>query len=185
MKYESFIVGTMRQASFAWLFHFGLYQFARQRVRRWEQDPANQQALARMNEFARRNLILPPGLDEAEQDRQWRQASHRYRVYWEALQLSGLSRMGSNLVAMYLDGTQHHIRQPGALHLRTLSKEQITQPWQGEGALRDNGKGKLVPMVITAGRRARIETLDVDIPEVLPLAGFDVIRVGWEAPEAG
>ncbi len=183
MKYESFLVGTMRQSTFAWLFHFGPYQIARYRVRRWDRDPANAQALARMEEFARRNVLLPEGLDAAEQERHWRAASQRYRIYWEALQLSGLSRLGANLVAMYLDGTQHHIRQPAALHLRTLSKEQITQPWQGEGALRDNGKGKLVPVVYTAGRRARLDTREVTGLDVIPLEGFDSIRVCWESPE--
>src|SRR6185369_6034050 len=58
MGYESFIAGTMRQSSFAWLFHFGLYQLARRRVRRWERDPANGEMLARMLEFSRRNLML-------------------------------------------------------------------------------------------------------------------------------
>ena len=177
MNYESFIVGTMRQSSFAWLFHFGLYQIARYRVRRWDRDPANREALARMDEFASRNLLLPEKLDATEQERCWREASRRYRVYWEALQLSGLSRIGANIVAMYLDGSQHHIRQPAALHLRTLSKEQITQPWQGEGALRDNNKGKLVPIVFTAGRAARMETCEVSALDILPLEGFDSIRV--------
>ena len=177
MKYDSFIVGTMRQSSFAWLFHFGLYQIAGYRVRRWDRDPANAEALARMDEFASRNLPLPEGLDATEQERCWREASQRYRIYWEALQLSGLTRIGSNIVAMYLDGSQHHIRQPAALHLRTLSKEQITQPWQGEGALRDNNKGKLVPVVFTAGRAARMETSEVSGLDILPLEGFDSIRV--------
>jgi hypothetical protein len=36
MRYESFIVGTMRQSSFAWLFNFGLYQWAAWRLRSWE-----------------------------------------------------------------------------------------------------------------------------------------------------
>jgi hypothetical protein len=181
MKYDSFIVGTMRQSSFAWLFHFGFYQIARYRVRRWDRDPANQEALARMDQFASRNGLLPEGLDAAEQDRYWREASQRYRIYWEALQLSGLSRIGSNIVAMYLDGSQHHIRQQAALHLRTLSKEQITQPWQGEGALRDNNKGKLVPVVFTSGRAARMETCEVSALDILPLEGFDSIRVCSEA----
>jgi hypothetical protein len=29
------------QSSFAWLFHFGFYQLARWRVRRWERDPSH------------------------------------------------------------------------------------------------------------------------------------------------
>ena len=56
---------------------------------------------------------------------------------------------------MYLDGSQHHIRQPVALHLTTVDKGQVTQPWQGEGALRDNGHGRLEPYVLTTGRRER------------------------------
>src|SRR5437763_1774365 len=64
LGYESFLVGTMRQSSFAWLFHFGFYQLAGWRVRRWERDPANREAVERMTEFAERNLDLPAGLSE-------------------------------------------------------------------------------------------------------------------------
>ena len=122
--------------------------------RRWEADPANQPVLEKMLEFARRNLDMPEDLAPEEKERRYRAASHRYRVYWEALQLSGFSRLGHSLVGMYLDGSQHHIRQPAALHLASVGKEQVTQPWQGEGALVDNGKGQLVPLVLTGGRRA-------------------------------
>ena len=36
---------------------------------------------------ARRNVVLPSGLDASQQERYFRTASHRYRVYWDALQL--------------------------------------------------------------------------------------------------
>jgi len=56
---------------------------------------------------------------------------------------------------MYLDGRQHHIPQQVALHLTSLDKGQVTQPWQGAGALIDNEHGKLEPTVLTRGRQER------------------------------
>ncbi len=52
MGYESLVVGTMRQSSFAWIFNFGLYQLAGRRVRKWERDPANKVVLDHMLEGA-------------------------------------------------------------------------------------------------------------------------------------
>lgn len=167
----------MRQSSFAWLFHFGPYQIARWRVRRWERDPANHELLERMTESARRNVLTPSGLSPDEQEQYIRAAGHRYRVYWEALQLTGLTRSKSRIVAMYLDGSQHHIRQTVAMHLTTLDKGQVTQPWQGEGALLDNGHGKLEPFVLTAGRRQRHETQLIATPDLVGMPGFERIRV--------
>jgi hypothetical protein len=181
LGYEAFIPATGRQSSFSWLFHLGVYPLARLRVWLWERRPANREAIERMTAFARRNLVLPPGLSEEERERRCRDASHRYRVYWEALQLGmlliGVRFFGRSLIAMYLDGTQHHVRLRGALHLTTLGKGEITQPWQGTGALRDNGHGQLVPFVLTAGRRGRVVTQEVAGLDVLPLEGFDRILV--------
>ena len=59
---------------------------------------------------------MPAECGEAERRRRCEEAAHRYRVYWEALQLSGFSRLGHKLIAMYLDGHQHHLRAPAALH---------------------------------------------------------------------
>jgi hypothetical protein len=179
LGFERLFPPPFAQSSFAWLFHFGFYQVARWRVRRWERDPANRQQLARMTEAARRNLVLPAGLGPAEQERAAQAASHRYRVYWEALQLSGLLSSKSRLVAMYLDGSQHHLRQPVALHLTTLDKGQVTQPWQGEGALLDNGRDKLEPFVLTAGRRQRHRTETVAGLDLVPYPGFDRVAVAW------
>jgi hypothetical protein len=180
MHYESFIVGTMRQSSFAWIFNFGLYQWASWRLRRWERDPANKPIIDRMFESAQRNLALPDGLDDNERNRLHARAAHRYRVYWEALQLSRISRFGHALVAMYLDGHQHHIRQAAALHLRSVGKQQGTQPWQGQGVLFDNGVGKLVPMVLTAKRRELMDCRTVPLHELLPLPNFDSITIARE-----
>ena len=80
---------------------------------------------------ARRNLALPPGLDPKQQERFVAQAAHRYRVYWEALQLSHLTHGRRRLVAMYLDGSQHHIRQPVALHLTTWTRGRSRSPGRG------------------------------------------------------
>ncbi len=177
LRFDKLIVGTMRHSRFSWVFHLGFYQIARRRVRRWEAEPANRAQLDEMDEFARRNVVLPAGLDPNEQDRRIRNASHLYRVYWEALQISRFWKSRRSLVAMYLDGTQHHIQQPVALHLTSLDKGQVTQPWQGEGALLDNGHGKLEPFVLTGGRRQRYQTQSVEGLEVVPAPGFDRILI--------
>jgi hypothetical protein len=184
LGYRSFIVGLMRQSSFTWLFHFGIYQWADWRVRRFERDPANQAVVEQMTQFARRNLLLPPGMSDEERERAYQAASHRYRVCWEALQISGLSKYGKSLIGMYLDGQQHHIRQQAALHLATLGKEQVTQPWQGEGGLRDNGQGKLVPLVLTAGRRAKMNLQTIEGLDLVRLPGFESIDVGYDEADA-
>jgi len=181
---RSLFLPYMRQSAFAWLFHFGPYLIARWRVRRWERDPANRELLDNMTESARRNVLVPPGLDAAQREEYIRAASHRYRVYWEALQLSGLTRSKSRIVAMYLDGSQHHIRQTVALHLTTLDKGQVTQPWQGEGALLDNGRGKLEPFVLTAGRRLRHDTQTVQGLNLIAMPGFESIQVATPRPTA-
>lgn len=177
MRYETCIVGTMRQSSFAWLFHFGLYQLAGWRVRRWEREPANQAVFDQMLEGARRNLVTPEDWIAERREQFCREAAHRYRVYWEALQLSGLSRLGKKLVAMYLDGNQHHLRQAAALHLTSVAKGQVTQPWQGEGVLRDNGHDKLVPIVLSGKRRQEVEMRRVEVPGVINYHGLEAIYV--------
>jgi hypothetical protein len=187
LGFDSLFLPSFGHSAFAWLFHLGLYQIARWFVRRWEKDPANKEQLERMNEYARRNVVLPPGLSPVQQEEYLRAASHRYRVYWEALQRSRLTRSKKRLVAMYLDGTQHHIRQTVALHLTSLDKGQVTQPWQGEGALLDNGHGRLEPFVLTAGRRQRYRMEIVSGLDVVPLEGFDriaVVRAGETPPGA-
>jgi hypothetical protein len=168
---------SLRHSQFAWLFHFGFYQIARLRVYWWERDPRNQKQMDRMALFARRNLLLPPNLSPSEQERAVRTASHRYRVYWDALQLSGITNSKRRLIAMYLDGSQHHLRQAVALHLTTLDKGQITQPWQGTGALVDNLHGGLEPFVLSAGRRERYDSRLVQGLDLLPGPAFDHIEV--------
>jgi len=182
MGYEVFLPAMRRMSSFAWLFHLlGIYPLARLRVWLWERKPANREAIERMTTFARRNLVLPPGLSEEERQRRCRDASHRFRVCWEALHLgmllSGFRLVDRSLIAMYLDGTQHHVRLRGALHLTTLGKGVITQPWQGTGALRDNGHDQLVPFVLTASRREHLASREVTGLDFLPLEGFDRILV--------
>src|SRR5262249_31664000 len=126
---------------------------------------------------AHRNVRVPDGLAPAARERYVRAASHRYRVYWEALQLSGITRSKNRIISMYLDGNQHHIRQTDALHLTSVDKGQITQPWQGEGALMDDGHGHLVPFVLTGGRRERYQTRVVGDLDLVPLSGFEHIAV--------
>ncbi len=133
-----------------------------------------------MDKYAHRNLILPPGLSAEQQDQLCRKASHRYRVYWSALLVAlwvqRCAGLANSLNAMYLDGSQHHIRLKGALHLTTLGKGQIVQPWQGEGALRDNGHGELIPFALTR-ERAMLSKKTVTGLDLLPLEGFDRIDV--------
>lgn len=176
------IPSTMRQSRFAFLFPFGPYQIARWRVRRWERRPENREQIQKMTLYALRNLSFPPGASAAERERRAETASHNYRVYWEVLQLFGLTRRKSSVLAMYLDGYQHHIREPLALHLTTLGKGNVTQPWQGAGVLLDNGFGRLVPMVLTASRRESHDLTTVDDLDVLPLPQFEQIQVArrWE-----
>jgi hypothetical protein len=168
---------TLRHSYFAWLFHFGLYQIARFRVFFWEHRSDHREQIERMALFARRNVVLPPRLSPAQQEAYVRKASHRYRVYWDALQLSGVTNSKNRMIAMYLDGSQHHLRQAVAFHLTTLDKGQITQPWQGIGALVDNQHGGLEPFVLTRGRQERYETRTVDGLTVLPGRPFDRIDV--------
>jgi hypothetical protein len=177
LGFDALISASLRHSAFAWLFHFGFYQLARVRVFLWEHDRRHQDQIERMCQYARRNVLVPPGLDPAAAERYIRAASHRYRVYWDALQLSGVTHSKSRIIAMYLDGSQHHIRQTVALHLTTLDKGQITQPWQGAGALVDNSHGQLEPFVLTAGRRLRYQTRQVDGLDVVPAPGFDRIAI--------
>jgi hypothetical protein len=61
----------------------------------------------------------------------------------------------------------------------------VTQPWQGEGGLRDNGHGRLEPHVLTAVRRQQSVIRIVDGLDLIPLPGFDRIAVAWsDAPAA-
>ncbi len=64
-----------------------------------------------------------------------------------------------------------------ALHLTSVDKGQVTQPWQGEGVLLDDGHGHLVPFVLTGGRRQRYRTQAVGGLDLVPLAGFERIAV--------
>ena len=181
LGYQGLFLPTLRQSAFSWILNFGFYQYAAHRVQRWEADPGNREKLEQMHASARRNLDIPPNLSAEESDRCVADAAHRYRVYWEALQLSGLTRSRRRIVGMYLDGTQHHIPQTVALHLTTLDKGQVTQPWQGEGMLLDNGHGRLEPFVMTAGRRPRYQTHAIAGLDSVPLPGFDQISVAVPA----
>jgi hypothetical protein len=177
LGYEDIIIKCFGQSGFSWTFHIGLYVLARLRVWWWERKWANRPQIARMDEYARRNVMIPAGLSPREQERYLRRASHRYRVYWDALQLSRFFWGPFKLIAMYLDGSQHHHPQSVALHLTTLDKGQVTQPWQGEGALVDNGHGSLEPFVLTAGRRPRHACQEITGLDLINCPGFESIHV--------
>jgi hypothetical protein len=185
LDYESIFLPPTRITHFAWYLRFGPYQLfrfcllriAEWRVRRWERDPANQEKRRQMKEYARRNVVVPPHLSAEEQERFVEHASHRFRVCWDALRLgAALFPDRKRLLALYLDGSQHH-RQQVALHLTSVDKGQMTQPWQGEGVLLDNGRGKLEPFVLTGGRRSRYQARVLDGLKLVPAEGFDRLAV--------
>src|SRR5262249_55985761 len=181
LGYESFIRGIGRHSSFAWLFHILPLPLSRAHLLWWERSEANRPIIERMNLYARRNLTLPPGLSQSEQERSCEEASHRYRAYWGALLVAlwfqKMAFCANSLIAMYLDGSQHHIPLRRALHLTTLGKGQVTQPWQGEGALCDNGHGELIPIVLTSKRRAEANIIELTDLDVVPMEGFERIQV--------
>jgi len=193
LGYESVFVKPTRITNFAWYLRFGPYQLfrftliriAEWRVRRWERDPANRDKLERMKEYARRNVVVPPNLQAEEQERFVEYASHRFRVCWDALRLGAqLFPDRERLLALYLDGSQHH-RQQVALHLTSVDKGQMTQPWQGEGVLLDNGRGKLEPFVLTGGRRSRYHQSSIEGLDLISSPGFERLTVVWpQAPTA-
>ena len=187
LGFQSVFLPPSRLTHFMWFLRFGPYQafrfcllrIAEWRVRRWERDPAHQEQVARMAEFARRNVIVPPNLSPEEQERFVRDASHRFRVCWDALRLGAqIFSDKERLVALYLDGSQHH-RTQVAMHLTSVDKGQMTQPWQGEGVLLDNGHRKLEPFVLTGGRRPNYQTRLVEGLDLIPTQGFESIAVVW------
>jgi hypothetical protein len=183
----------LRWTHIAWFLRFGPYQLLRfcllriaeWRVGRWERDPSHREQIERMAECARRNVTVPASLSPEQQERFFRQASHRFRVCWDALNMAcWLFPSRERLLALYLDGSQHHRRQL-ALRLTSVDKGQVTQAWQGEGVLLDNGHQRLEPFVLTAGRRARYASRIVEGLDLVPVAGFDHILVVWpQAPSA-
>jgi hypothetical protein len=181
LRYRSFIRGVGRHSSFAWLFHILPLPLSRLHLWWWERQQANQPVIERMDLYAKRNLTLPPGLSAAEEEQLCKKASHRYRAYWGALLVAlwfqKMAFCANSLIAMYLDGSQHHIPLKKALHLTTVGKGQITQPWQGEGALCDNGHGELIPIVLTSKRRAEMNVMEVTDLNLIPMEGFDHIQV--------
>jgi len=187
LGYRSVFLPPTRITHFAWflrfgpyqLFRFTLIQIAERRVRRWERDPANRETMERMKEYARRNVVVPANLDAETQVRFVEYASHRFRVCWDALRLGArIFPDRGRLLALYLDGSQHH-RQQVALHLTSVDKGQMTQPWQGEGVLLDNGYQKLEPFVLTGGRRARYHLRVLEGVDVVAAPGFDRLAVVW------
>lgn len=192
LGYQSLFLPPTRITNFAWflrfgpyqLFRFTLIQIAEWRVRRWERNPANRETMDRMKEYARRNVVVPDHLDAEAQERFVEYASHRFRVCWDALRLGAqIFPDRGRLLALYLDGSQHH-RQQVALHLTSVDKGQMTQPWQGEGVLLDNGHQKLEPFVLTGGRRARYHVRVLDRLDVVAAPGFDRLAVVWPQTSA-
>ncbi len=187
LGYQSVFRPPTRLTAIAWFLRFGPYQLfrfvlmqiAEGRVRRWERDPANCEQIERMKEYARRNVLVPAGLSEEACEHFFAHASHRFRVCWEALQMGArLFPNRQRLLALYLDGLQHH-RPQIALHLTSVDKGQITQPWQGEGVLLDNGHGKLEPFVLTSRRQRHYHLRVIDGLNVVPAPGFERIAVVW------
>jgi hypothetical protein len=192
LQFESIFPPPSRLTDNAWylrfgpyqLFRFVLMQIAERSVRRWERNPVHAEQVERMAEYAKHNLVFPADVSAAEQDRQARAASHRFRVSWDALAMGArIFSRKDRLIALYLDGSQHHRRQT-AMHLFSVAKGQVTQPWQGEGVLLDNGHGRLVPFVMTAGRRPHYHCRILDDLAVVPQLGFERIAVVCQRPGA-
>jgi hypothetical protein len=187
LGYQAVFLPPTRISNFAWFLRFGPYQLfrftliriAERRVRRWERDPANREQFERMKEFARRNVVVPAHLDPSARERFIAQASHRFRVCWDALRMGAqIFPDRERLLALYLDGSQHH-RAQTALHLTSVDKGQMTQPWQGEGVLLDNGSSKLEPFVLTGSRRASHHVRVIDGLNLVAAPGFDRLAVVW------
>ncbi|HTU92399.1 MAG TPA: L-tyrosine/L-tryptophan isonitrile synthase family protein [Gemmataceae bacterium] len=187
LEYQTVFLPPTCITNFAWflrfgpyqLFRFTLMQIAERRVRLWERDPANREQVERMKEFARRNVVVPAELGDEERERFLEHASHRFRVCWDALRMGAqIFPDRGRLLALYLDGSQHH-RQQTALHLTSVDKGQVTQPWQGEGVLLDNGREKLEPFVLTSGRRSRYHVRVIDGLDIVSAAGFERLAVVW------
>jgi hypothetical protein len=185
LGYQSVFLPPTRITNFAWflrfgpyqLFRFTLIQIAEWRVRRWERDPLNREQVERMREYARRNVLIPADLSDEAAERFVEHASHRFRVCWDALRMGAqIFPDRERLLALYLDGSQHH-RQQTALHLTSVDKGQLTQPWQGEGVLLDNGREKLEPFVLTNGRRSRYHTRVIDGLDLIAAPGFERLAV--------
>ena len=142
---------------------------ARWRMQRWESDPANRSAIETMDFHAFKNLMPTPNLSELERWALARRASRRYRIFWEALELSGLPRLQRPVMALYSN-------ERGLLRLFSLCTGNVSQPWQGEGCLRVNENGELVPFVLTQERK---DAFRVHWVNGLNVAGglFDRIRV--------
>ena len=192
LRYEAVFLPPTRITHFAWFLRFGPYQLfrfallriAEWRVRRWERDSANSEQRERMKEYARRNVIVPSHLSVEEQERFVENASHRFRVCWDALRLGAqIFPDRKRLLALYLDGSQHH-RQQVALHLTSVDKGQMTQPWQGEGVLLDNGRQKLEPFVLTGGRRSRYHVRTIDGLDLIAAPGCERLAVVWPQTSA-
>jgi hypothetical protein len=192
LGYETVFLPPTRITHFAWFLRFGPYQLfrftllriAEWRVSRWERDPANHEKRELMKEYARRNVIVPADLPPQVQERFVEAASHRFRVCWDALRLgAAIFPDRKRLLALYLDGSQHH-RQQTALHLTSVDKGQMTQPWQGEGVLLDNGRGKLEPFVLTGGRRSRYQVRVVEGLNLVAAPGFERLAVVWPQASA-
>jgi len=185
LQLESIFLPPSRLTHIAWFLRFGPYQLfrfilmqiAERRVRRWERDPAVAEQIERMTAFAKHNLVFAAHVSAAEQERLARDASHRYRVCWEAFSLGKrIFARKDRLIALYLDGSQHH-RPQAALHLSSVAKGQVTQPWQGEGVLLDNGHGRLVPFVLTAGRRPHYLMRILKGLDLVPYPGFERLAI--------
>jgi hypothetical protein len=54
---------------------------------------ANMPAPDRTPKFARRNIAINEEVPKAEKEQRYPAVAHRYRVYWEALELSDFSRL--------------------------------------------------------------------------------------------
>jgi hypothetical protein len=60
----------------------------------------------------------------------------------------------------------------------------MTQPWQGEGVLLDNGHDKLEPFVLTGRRRSSYHLRAIDGLDVVAAPGFERLAIVWPQTSA-
>lgn len=132
---------------------------AEERIRKWELDKRNKERIVEMDEHCRKNIILP-STSSQEIKNKIKNSSHLFRVYFEAETLAGIYDI-PDIWATYR-------KEHGFLLIYSLTKGNITQPWQGEGCLRLLPCGKIIPYVLTQARKEKlkIKEFEVSFPEL-------------------
>lgn len=122
------------------------------RVLRWQNDPANTEALDAQILHAMRNLPYVDTYSEEDLREAAVDATYRYQLYYEAEKLCGIWDQPEQLYMRY---SPH----AGFYQIFTLRKGSVSQPWQGQGALLSLGNGKLDPWLVTRSKTSRYQCI--------------------------